>query len=97
MVHHQDPHPLFASPQIPPTQRLRPSLLLLLLPQILHRLWIQGSCIAPLSAVDSLFARHVTDTAEDTVAGESAANTFCDSALDGVDVFIACHVGGELI
>lgn len=91
------PNPtLFLPPQIPPTKRLRPPLRLLLLPQPLQLLRIQ-SRIASLRPIHALLARHVSHAAEDAAGGEGAADAFGDAALDGVDVFVAGKVSGELI
>ena len=83
--------------QIPSTQRLRPPLRLLLLPHLAQSILIQRSRIASLRSIDTLLARHIAHTAEYAATGESTTDTFCNTALDGVDVLIASEVGGEFI
>ena len=82
---------LLASSKIASTQRLRPRLLLFLLPKPVQ------TRIFPLRSVYALLTCSVTHSTEDTSAGESTADTFSDTALNGVDVLVAGYVGGEFI
>ena len=82
---------LLAPSKISSTQSLRPRLLLFLRPKPVQ------TRIFPLRSVYSLLACSVTHSTKDTSAGESAADTFSDTTLNGVDVLVACYIGGEFI
>ena len=87
------------SPKVSSTERFGPSLLLLLLLriQLLQLLRIQGSGIASLGPVDTLLARQITHTTQESFAGELSADAFGNAALYGVDVFVAGNVGFEIL
>ena len=87
---------LFAAPQVPHRQRLRPSLLLLLLCVQLLQLFRVQSRVPPLSTVDTLFGSHISNTAEKAAAGELPTDAFSDAALNGLDILVTGDVGIEL-
>lgn len=71
--------------KITSSQRLSPSLLVLLLLNLLQLARIH---LTALNAVHSFFAAHIANSAEEAAAGELPAHSLRDSALDSSNILV---------